>query len=216
MKPLFISATGTGVGKSYTTQKLLQSLHQSGRKPLALKPIETGANPTPEDALLHLQLMQKLQLDQGLSLEEICLERYKLPASPWVSAKKEGRCVDVDRLLKRLLEFQKRSDPLLIEGAGGLLVPLLKEYFMIDLAEALEAHVVLVISGKLGGINEALLSLEALKHRQMSYTLVLNLWEEEKRSFEEISAPYWKERPERLFRLDSELEELTQTLLSAI
>lgn len=215
MRPLFISATGTGVGKSFITQRLIRIFAQAGDSVLACKPIETGANPLPEDASAHLALLHSLGLGLDLSLEQICLESFSLPASPLVSAKNERRDLNPSRLLRRIAPLIERGKPLLVEGAGGLLVPILRDYFMIDLARDLEAHVVLVLPGKLGGINEALLSMEALDRRGVAYTPLLNLFPHEVEDFRRISAAFWEQHPAKLWRIDEE-QALREHLLSAI
>lgn len=231
MRPLFISATGTNVGKTYATIRILEALRKLGFSPLALKPIETGASPTPHDACAILETMDRLgilnELKEGflsdteessskITYNSICFEHFLLPASPFVSALSEAREIDIKRIISQILAMKSRVNPLIIEGAGGLLVPILRDFFMIDLAKEVGAHTLLVLPARLGSINEALLSIEALKSRALPYTLALNLREEEADEFAKISEPFWRESGEEILFLERDLDRITEILLSKL
>ena len=189
MGRLFVSATGTGVGKTYATLALIRSFAARGIRPGVCKPIETGVTEIPADAALLLREVQRYNSAfDSLTPEQITAALFSLPAAPFC-ADMQNR-LDRSRLFEKAEELQHRCDLLLIEGAGGLMVPIGKEYFMIDLARDLEAFTLLVTPSKLGCINETLLSLEALKQRKMEHDWCVNL-HEDAREFPLVTRPFY-------------------------
>ena len=186
---LFVSATGTGVGKSYATLALIRSFAARGIRPGVCKPIETGVTKVPEDASLLLREAQRHnRAFDSLTPEQITAALFPLPAAPFCADTRHR--LDRTHLFEKVEELQERCDVLLIEGAGGLMVPIEKEYFMIDLARDLGAFTLLVTPSKLGCINETLLSLEALRHRRMEHDWCVNL-HEDVREFPSVTQPFY-------------------------
>lgn len=220
MKPLFISATGTDIGKSYVSRLIVQRFIAMGFESFLCKPLESGVDcALPSDSSGHLETLLHSYKARGevreISPKSICFADFPLPAAPFVSAQKEEKTIDVIAMKQWIVNLAKEYSPLLIEGAGGLLVPILADYFMIDLAQDLGAHVLLVASPKLGGINDLLLSMEALQRRAIPYTPLLNIKADEIAYFEEISAPFWKQRG-GILQLERDFEALVPALLAAI
>ncbi len=188
---IFVTATNTGVGKTYTTLKLMDLAHKSGLKPGVIKPIETGVVGSPEDGS---KLFAKCQeLNPGLkrfSITDIVPYRFNLPAAPYVA--KKDTSIRVDTIVEKIEQIENCCDILFIEGAGGLMVPIEKDFFMIDLIEACDAKALLVTSSKLGSINDTLLSMETLQRRRIPYQWYINLYED-KESFHRITLPFYKD-----------------------
>jgi len=189
MQSLFITATGTNVGKTHTTIKLIEALASKGLKVGVYKPIETGVTHTAPDATILLEACQKVN-EQFKDLKPLDITAYTftLPAAPF--------CADIEqtiRIEKIIEKYHKLSllcDILLVEGAGGLLVPITKDYTMIDLAKELNSKVLLVTPSRLGCINDTLLSIEALKSREIDFDWCVNLYED-KKEFEKVTQPYY-------------------------
>jgi dethiobiotin synthetase len=168
----FITATDTGVGKTYVTASLIRFYKSKNYKVKAIKPIETGCvkkgkNLIPEDASLYANLT-------GQSLDEVCLYKFTTPVSPYTASKLEKREIDIDKIkthvntvYEKLVKNYKDKAVLFIEGAGGLMVPITKSFMMIDFPLLLNAPVILVSSLRLGTINHTLLSIEALERRNI-------------------------------------------------
>lgn len=189
MRPLFITATGTNVGKTYTTLQLLDAFASQGKKVGIYKPVETGVDPTPHDATILLKACQKVNGDfKSLTPEDITAYRFPLPAAPFCADR--GESVAIDSIIKKYEALSSRCDILLVEGAGGLYVPILKDYFMIDLIRALDAKALLVTPSRLGCINETLLSIEALKAHRIDFEWCVNLHEDRER-FSEVTQPFY-------------------------
>lgn len=160
---LVIVGTDTGVGKTWTGCALARALRQSGRRVVGLKPLETGCPGPPaetEDGTL-------LARATGQSEPQHALFRFRDPVAPPEAADREGRQIDFEYLLRRVREYRDRADVLLVEGAGGLLSPLTWEQNAVDLAQALEARVLLVAADRLGTISHTLLALEKLELSQL-------------------------------------------------
>lgn len=191
MQSLFITATGTNVGKTHTTLKLIEAFASRGLKVGVFKPIETGVTHTLPDASLLLKVCQKVNKHfKSLTPEEITAYTFPLPAAPFC-ADTNGEIV-IDKIIEKHHELSQLCDILLVEGAGGLMVPITRDFMMIDLAKKLQAKVLLVTPGKLGCINDTLLSLEALKSRHIEFDWCVNLYEDKER-FEEVTKPYYDE-----------------------
>ena len=191
MQSLFITATGTNVGKTYPTLKLIEALASKGHKVGVFKPIETGVVDIPSDAEQLLKACQRVNENfKNLSPKDITAYTFSLPAAPF--------CADVDQsidlklILKKHEELSKLCDILLVEGAGGLMVPITKEYMMINLIKELNAKTLLVTPSRLGCINDTVLSILALRTFDIDFDWCVNLYED-KESFSEVTQPYYDE-----------------------
>ncbi|MBN3033381.1 MAG: dethiobiotin synthase [Candidatus Saganbacteria bacterium] len=156
MPGLFITGTDTGVGKTYVTCYLAEKLRREGIDVGVMKPISTG--PAAEDDALYLK--KKLKLNDPLEL--INPVHLKHPLAPYPAAKLERKKLDLKKILKTYKELEKRHDTVLVEGIGGVAVPITKDYFVIDLIKAMKLPVIIVARAGLGTINHTMLTLGAL------------------------------------------------------
>lgn len=187
MKTLFITATNTDVGKTYACETFLKYYTKKGLRVGYFKPLETGVITLPLDGNKMLNLVKELNPDFDVNIDDVVPYQFKLPAAPYVA--KGKIIIDIDFLLKKKKELEKLCDILIIEGAGGLMVPIEKNLFIIDLIKILQAEAVLITPSKLGCINDTLLSQEALKARNITFDWYINLYED-KDSFEKVSKPF--------------------------
>ena len=191
MQSLFITATGTNIGKTHTTVQLIEAFAAKGFSVGVFKPIETGVTTVPQDASLLLKVCQKVNKNfKALSPEDITAYTFPLPAAPFCADINQE--IVIENIIKKYDELSQRCDILLVEGAGGLLVPVTKDFMMIDLAKRLEAKVLLVTPSRLGCINDTLLSMEALSSRNIAFDWCVNLFED-KESFAEVTQPFYDE-----------------------
>jgi len=151
MKGVFVTGTDTGVGKTFFSCCLIEFLKNSGIDVLGFKPVETGCSRSCEDA-------EKLSRASGVYLEPVY--SLKEPLAPSVASELEGLSIDVERLVDRCKELLFRS-PAVVEGAGGIMVPITWEFSFLDLAKELSLPVVVVALNKLGVINHTLLTINA-------------------------------------------------------
>ena len=164
---LFVTGTDTGVGKTLVAAGLVKLAGDWGIRARAVKPIETGCPVRsgmlyPEDGAFLLQAS-----DEDLTLDECVPFRFSLPASPLRAATMEDRRLRMADLVEHVLTVAQAAELTVVEGAGGLLVPLEERVMMIDLIECLAFPIILVARRGLGTLNHTLLSLEALQKRGM-------------------------------------------------
>ena len=143
---LFITGTNTGVGKTFFSYLLAKGLKKMGINVGYWKLVETGADPLPQDAKLLADLL-------GQPLEETVSYTFRLPLAPYVAEKYEGEKIKIEALQKIFEEKLNRHEVLIVEGAGGLAVPIKKNYTYGDFAKELNLPVVVVSDAKLGTIN---------------------------------------------------------------
>jgi dethiobiotin synthetase len=189
MQSLFITATGTNVGKTHTTLKLIEALASRGLKVGVYKPIETGVTHTAPDATILLEACQKVnEKFKDLKPLDITAYTFPLPAAPFCADTEQT--IRIEKIIEKYHALSKLCDILLVEGAGGLLVPITKDYTMIDLIAELNIKTLLVTPSRLGCINDTLLSHEALKSRNIDFNWCVNLYED-RDSFTEVTQPYY-------------------------
>ncbi len=172
MKIYFITGTNTDIGKTITTAAVATYAMSKGKKVGVMKPVQTGTDEYQTDIQTIKDLCPDIyDIPKNLEIPYL----FKYPASPHLAAEKENRCIDKNVILKAFQEIQTNVpiDVLLIEGAGGLLVPITRNYLMIDLICEMNIEVILVASSGLGTINHTLLSIEALKKRNIDIVGVI-------------------------------------------
>ena len=174
----FISGIDTGIGKTYTTGYLAKLWNEQGKKTITQKLIQTGNTDISEDIEQHRKMMQMgwfPEDESKLTMPEI----FTYPASPHLATKIDGREIDFQKIADATRQLAHKYEVVLLEGAGGLMVPLTTELLTIDYLAEKKFPVILVSSGRLGSINHTLLSLEALKSRGLElYALAYNLNDE--------------------------------------
>lgn len=168
----FISGIDTDAGKSYATGFLAREWNKAGICTITQKFIQTGNVGYSEDIDLHRRIMGIPHTDEDR--EELTMpEIFSYPASPHLAAQLDGRSICFDRIEHATQELSRRYDAVLLEGAGGLMVPLTKELWTIDYVAQKKYPLIFVTSGKLGSINHTLLSFEAILRRGIRLDSVL-------------------------------------------
>ena len=174
----FISGIDTGIGKTYTTGYLAKLWNEQGKKTITQKLVQTGNTDISEDIEQHRKMMQMgwfPEDESKLTMPEI----FTYPASPHLATKIDDREIDFQKIADATRQLTEKYEVVLLEGAGGLMVPLTTELLTIDYIAEQKFPVILVSSGRLGSINHTLLSLEALKSRGLElYALAYNLNDE--------------------------------------
>lgn len=174
----FISGIDTGIGKTYTTGYLAKLWNEQGKRTITQKLVQTGNTDISEDIEQHRKMMQMgwfPEDESKLTMPEI----FTYPASPHLATKIDGREIDFQKIADATRQLTEKYEVVLLEGAGGLMVPLTTELLTIDYIAEQKFPVILVSSGRLGSINHTLLSLEALKSRGLElFALAYNLNDE--------------------------------------
>lgn len=202
---IFISANNTNQGKTYSTLLLMENLAEKGFRVGAMKPIETGVDEVPYDGEKLFNKAKSLNPSfSSLTLDDIVPVRHKLPAAPYVSGE-----VDFEKIKNSYEKIKPLCDVLLIEGAGGLLVPVEENFKMVDFVKFFNAKLLLVVGGRLGMINDFLLNRYFLENEKIDYVFAINLFDEN--DYFKTSHPYMKKfKP--LF-IQKDLDKITQKLI---
>lgn len=160
---IFISGIDTDAGKTYATGYLAKKYKEEGKKIATIKFIQTGCHGFSEDIEKHREIMgYELPEDKkGLTAPII----FNYPASAQLAARIDNKEIDLNIIDDAIRKLAETYDVVLIEGAGGLMVPITDDFLSIDYPVSRDYPVILVTNGILGSINHTLLSLEALKNR---------------------------------------------------
>ena len=164
---IFISGIDTDAGKSYATGYIAKTLASQGKKVITQKFIQTGCRNSSEDIELHRKI-------QGIAPTPEDLDHttapviFNYPASAQLAARLDGKDIDLNIIDDATEKLSQKYDVVLIEGAGGLMVPITDSFTTIDYVGSRELPIALVTNGRLGSINHTLLSLEAIAHRGLN------------------------------------------------
>ena len=189
-KSLFITGTDTGVGKTYVAVGLIRALKEMGLNVCPMKPVETGCRKRggkllPSDTL-------KLLHTSGTNetLDRINPYRFRHPLAPAVAAEIEGIPIKKKRIISAFKYLHNKYDITIVEGAGGVMVPLYKRYLSIDFIKDINTPVLIVSRPGLGTINHTLLTIDALRVRGVDIVgVVINYSLNKRKGLSERSNP---------------------------
>ncbi|MDD6281150.1 MAG: dethiobiotin synthase [Bacteroidales bacterium] len=168
----FVSGIHTDAGKSYCTGWFARRLMDEGKKVLTQKFIQTGNNDMSEDIEVHRRIMGTGYFPEDLDHTTAPLI-FTHPCSPQLAARLDHRDIDLNVIDRSSETLEGKCDVLLIEGAGGLMVPITDDYFTIDYVADRHLPLIMVVNGSLGSINHAILSFEAIERRKIEMPYVL-------------------------------------------
>lgn len=178
MKPiLFVTGIDTNIGKTYATAFLANLYAQKGLRIITQKMIQTGCDERSEDIEMHRQLLGQPYLpeDEAFLTAPII---YSYPCSPHMAARLDNRPLDISLIDKASDELLARGyERIIMEGAGGLMVPITETYLTADFVVERGYPVSIVTNGRLGSINHTLLTLEVCKYRGIEVeSVVFNMY----------------------------------------
>ncbi len=158
-KAFLITGTDTGIGKTFIGRCLIRYFTEINLRVVPFKPIETGVfNDQPEDGLT---LLKEAKIEEDL--DRVVPYRFELPASPLVASRKEGKPIDLTRIVETFNQLKSRYDLVMVEGAGGICVPITQSITYLELAKILNIPAVVIARSKLGTINHTLLTVRIAK-----------------------------------------------------
>lgn len=164
-KAFFITGTDTNVGKTYIACKLIQQYVSQGYRVVGMKPVAAGCELIEgewvNDDVLKLEAVSNVKAPRALTNPY----SFKEPIAPHIAAELTGKTIEISVIKQAFDELSQLADIVIVEGAGGFLVPLNETETMADLVKTLNAPIILVIGIKLGCINHTLLTIEAIKTR---------------------------------------------------
>jgi dethiobiotin synthetase len=153
----FVTGTDTGVGKTYVSALLIRALRRAGFDTVGLKPICCGDRADAE--VLHAAA------NRELSLDDVNPVWFRFPAAPYTAAMVENRLPDLDQIRERYARIRAGRVSVIVEGVGGWLVPILRDFSVADLAAEMGLPVVVVAANRLGVLNHTLLTVQAIQRR---------------------------------------------------
>ena len=167
-KGFFITGTDTEVGKTLISGALITKLRSQAIKTLGFKPVVAGTYKNAQGQVCN-EDVETLKLASQIQSDEIKLCPYILdtPAAPHLVANEQGLILEMQVMMQAFHNIQARSDCIVVEGAGGLIVPLNDDQDLSEFAKTIHLPVILVVGMKLGCINHALLSCEAIQARNL-------------------------------------------------
>lgn len=165
----FIIGTDTDVGKTYVASQLIQHFVAKGFKTIGMKPIASGCEPAKNGELIN-EDVQKLSAASNISAAIHLLNPYRFaPAiAPHIAAQQAGVNMQIEVIQQAYSEISALADVVIVEGVGGFYVPINAEQTLADLAVAFKLPIILVVGIKLGCINHALLTVEAIQARGLT------------------------------------------------
>ncbi len=162
---IFVVGTGTGVGKTVLSLLLMQFFYKKGYNPFYLKPLQTGCkDPYDIDSDARFIYKHVANLSQKDPADSV-IYCFKAPKAPYFAARNEEKTIGATVIQKAVNQKSLAHNPVIIEAAGGLFVPVTKKMLVIDLIEMINAKPVIAAQAGLGTINHTLLSIEALQNR---------------------------------------------------
>ncbi|MEO1954682.1 MAG: dethiobiotin synthase [Campylobacterales bacterium] len=210
-KRIFITATNTDIGKTYTTKLLLEEFASRGFKVGVIKPIETGViDGICPDGDVLLSLVKRLNPNfKDITIRDIVPIQYELPSAPFIAS--SGTKIDLKKIDKAIEKLEKLCDILLIEGAGGLYVPVDNDIMMYDLIKYFKANALLVTHCSLGCINDTLLSKKLLDIEGINNFVVFNCRENDN-NFKTISEPYFLKTNFNVLKVYKDIDKICDVL----
>lgn len=160
---VFITGTDTGIGKTWFTIALMEKLKKQGHQVSGMKPIATGAILN-NDKLINEDANQIMQhCSEPTNYELINPVVFELPVSPHIAVSQKNEVVDLDQIMDCYKQLASNSEDVIVEGIGGWRVPISEGLSLVDLVRALDLPIILVVGFKLGCINHAILTAEAIR-----------------------------------------------------
>jgi dethiobiotin synthetase len=173
-KGYFITGTDTGVGKTVVTALLASILRRQGLHVGVMKPVETGC-PRDGDHLMPQDSLFLRQISGCLAPQELVTPyTFAEPLAPAIAAERAGVTIEMKHIRKCYEQLLVEHDIVLVEGAGGLLVPLTAQFTMHDIAAELDLPVLIVVCNRLGAINHTALTVTVARERSQILGIVLN------------------------------------------
>jgi dethiobiotin synthetase len=175
MTAVFVTATGTDIGKTFVTAGLIRHFRTAGRAVAAIKPVVSGFDPAAwegsDPAVLLAALARPVALEE---VERISPWRFKAPLSPDMAARREGRAIAFEEVVEFCRRsMASRSGVLLIEGIGGVMVPLDERHTVLDWMSVLRIPLIVVTGSYVGALSHTFTALEVLARRNLDVAAVV-------------------------------------------
>ena len=178
-KSIFIVGTNTDIGKTFVSGGIMHTLNKINIKSCYFKPVQSGAPEKEQEELSDVEFIKQIS---SIKQDEKDMNTYSFeePLSPHLAAKRQGTLIDKTKILKQYRELKKRCDYIVIEGAGGVIVPITENYYIYDLIKDMNSKVIVVASSEVGTINQTCLTLNFMKREGIEVSgVVINRYKGE-------------------------------------
>jgi len=165
----FVTGTDTEVGKTYSSVKLIERWRAEGKNVVAMKPVASGCEIDADGVWRNDDVTRLTRATGQTDLDLMNPYRFLPAIAPHIAARQAGVTIELDAIVRHYQQLATGSEMVLVEGAGGWLAPLSDSLFMADLARALDLPVILVVGMRLGCINHALLSAQAIQGSGLTF-----------------------------------------------
>jgi dethiobiotin synthetase len=166
---VFVTGTDTGVGKTLISCALLHALRAESKTAIGMKPVATGGVKTADGLISDDAILLQAASSQRLSTRLINPYPFAPPIAPHIAAQAAGVRIEIGRIVKACSELVKVCDVVVMEGVGGFRVPLNESQDTADLAVKVALPIILVVGMRLGCLNHALLTVEAITSRELKF-----------------------------------------------
>ncbi len=164
-RSVFVTGTDTGVGKTVVTGLLARFLLEQGLRTVTQKWIQTGCNGFSEDVDKHLKLMMRTRDEYEGYIRDMEPCVLNFPASPHLAARLGSKVIDIGGIIRSWRRLESEFEAVIVEGAGGVMVPVDEETMIIDMCGDAGMPVIIVAANRLGCVNQTVLTVEALRNR---------------------------------------------------
>lgn len=187
----FITGTDTGVGKTVIASAIIKALHAQGINACGMKPIETGCTRIGNNLYPSDGMFLKKVAGMNENIKYITPYCFETPVAPSLASEMEGKSVNINVIMQKFNSLLKRYNATVVEGVGGLLVPIKKDYFVIDLIRELKLPLIVVSRPSLGTLNHTLLTVNyALREDIKVSGIIINFSRPPDGNISEETNPY--------------------------
>ena len=162
-KSVFIVGTGTDVGKTFVSAGIVSMLKEINKDVCYFKPVQSGASSN-KDQLSDIEFVKKIS-DVSQNIDNMNTYSFEEPLSPHLAAKRKDMHIDKEKILRQYEDLKSEHEYIVIEGAGGVIVPICRDYYIYDLIKDMKADVIVVADAKVGTINQTCLTIDFLKRQ---------------------------------------------------
>ena len=171
---IFIVGTGTDIGKTFISGGIMHTLNKNNINASYFKPVQSGTPKDEDDALSDIEFVKKIS-NTKQDIKDMNTYSFKEPISPHLAAKKNNILIDKEQILRKYKKLQEIYDYTVIEGAGGVIVPITEDYYIYDLIKDMNSKVIVVADSRVGTINQTCLTLAFLKEQEIEVNgIVIN------------------------------------------
>ncbi len=173
-KSIFIVGTNTDIGKTFVSGGIVYTLNKNDINTCYFKPVQSGVPKDEDDNLSDVEFIKKIS---GIKQDIRDMNAYSFeePISPHLAARRQSVLIDKKKILEQYRELEKIHDYIVIEGAGGVIVPITEDYYIYDLIKDMNSKVIVVASSKVGTINQTCLTVDFLRRQGIEISgIVIN------------------------------------------